>query len=51
MDVLKASPVLPDHGSDDPGPLAQRRHGFVHQRMRLDEVQHLVGERVGGVEL
>lgn len=45
------SPDSPDHGSDYPGSLSKRWHGFVHQRVRLDKVQHLIREWVGGIEL
>lgn len=40
----------PDHGSDNPGSLSERRHGLIHQGVSLDEVEHLVRERVGGVK-
>lgn len=44
------SSVSPDHGSDYPGSLSERWDGFVHQRMGLDEVEHLVRERVRGIK-
>lgn len=43
--------VSPDHGFDYPRSLSERRDGLIHQRMSLDKVQHLIGERVGGIEL
>lgn len=41
---------VPDHGFNYPGSVSQQRDGFIHQRMGLYEVQHLVRERGRGAE-
>lgn len=43
------TPSLPAGGAGEVGPVVDRGHGLVHQRVRLDERQRVVGEGGGGL--
>lgn len=48
--VTPPSPAfLPAGGAGEVGPVVDRGHGLVHQRVRLDERQRVVGEGGGGL--
>lgn len=42
-------PPLPAGSAGEVGPVVDRGHGLVHQRVRLDERQRVVGEGGGGL--